>query len=116
MEFAGEHQEGLAVDDELGGGAALFEVRGGGVQRRILGRTLGKALGGEEGGKEQQSWQRAEWVLHDARKSTIGSIAGWAGRRRAVPFRRGVSIPTKGALLQLSLWLPGGRGRRSVGA
>jgi len=115
VEFAGEHEEGLAVDDELGGGAALFEVRGGGVLRRILGWTLGKALGSEEGGKKQQNWQRAEWVLHDARKSTIGSIAGRAGQR-PVPFRRGVSIPTKGALLQLSLWLPGGRGRRSVGA
>ncbi len=33
MKFSAKHDEGIAVDDELGDGAALLEVRGGCVLR-----------------------------------------------------------------------------------
>jgi hypothetical protein len=52
MQLAGEHQEGLAVHDQLRGGAALFKVRS------------GVRLSGEGSGlktkTEQKDWQRTK--------------------------------------------------------
>jgi hypothetical protein len=52
VQLAGEHEEGLAVHDQLRGGAALFKVRS------------GVRLSGEGSGlktkTEQKDWQRTK--------------------------------------------------------
>lgn len=66
MEFSAKDEERMAIDDELGGKAAFFKVRGGGL------------LCGEEGGKEagegEQDWQRGKVDSHDGRESTTGEF------------------------------------------
>ncbi len=64
VQFAAEDEEGLAVDDELGGRAALFEMRGAVGLR-------GKRRGGKAG-EEQKDWQRLEAGFHNGREFSTG--------------------------------------------
>ena len=64
VKFAAEHKEGLAVDDELCGGAAFFKMRG----RCLLGVKGFRA----EPQEYQNGWQRREAKSHmDCQSNTI---------------------------------------------
>ena len=82
VQLAGEHQEWLAVHDQLGGGAAFFEMR-------RCGGLRGKR-GGFKAEEQQKDWQRAKWVSHNDREF---STEGIAVHRDAglPPFRQGKS-------------------------
>ena len=71
VQLAGEHQEGLAIDDQLRGDAALFQMRRCGCLR-------GKS-GGFKAKDKQKNWQRAKWVSHNDREFSTGKSgrSGW---------------------------------------
>jgi hypothetical protein len=75
VQFARQHQERLAVHDELGRRAAFFQMR------RIAGcgwvRFAAPTAPGPKAREQQQDWQHAEIVSHNATESITGSSC-WA--------------------------------------
>ena len=69
MKLAAENEEGLSIDDELGGRAAGFKVGRGGL--------LCAEGGGLNARNEQKHWQRGKRDLHDVVESTTGDAHDW---------------------------------------
>ena len=65
MQFAAQYQIGVAVDDQLRGRTAFFQVWHGGGRLRGENRSF-------KAHKEQENWQRGKWILHVGRESSIG--------------------------------------------
>jgi hypothetical protein len=63
VEFAAKDQEWLAINDELGGYAALLEVRSIGL--------LSRECDCRERGKEQQNWERRMMFSHVEREDSM---------------------------------------------
>ena len=68
MQFSRQHQERLAVHNQLRRGPPLFKVwRGRGRAGRLPGKNCGM-----KAHRKKQNWQRTELEFHNDRESNIG--------------------------------------------
>jgi hypothetical protein len=89
MQFAGEHQERLSVDDKLGGGAPGFEVGRAALPGRFL---VGQALlrrkrNVYKSAEEQRHWQHKKSHSHVATESTTADFTPGPGLRGSLASR-----------------------------
>src|ERR1035438_859824 len=108
-QLASQHQEGFAVHNELGRGAAFFQMRRRGRQNGLL----SEKYTGLKARKQQQNWQRRELDSHNETESTTGfrrpvsaSCFKWGQRG---PFHRDLRgsaiVPGSAMQVVLTPWL-----------